>query len=165
VLAFDAFVGNIDARVMNFDSITVSGLSSTAFTREFNAAGIDSVNFDLTSGRDSEVIFANAVTGWSDDAVFALRLSSSDLSDGSSDLITSLQSSLGALSGNTYKIYIDDEEEAYYTGAIGDGGCVWKDGDVSKLLSLAVDNSQSLVFAVAVVLPTEPVSGKSGMLA
>lgn len=164
-LAFDSFYGNLDARVMNFDAITVSGATSAAFTREFNAAEVDSVSFDLSSQSDSELVFANAVSGWSDNAAFTLRLSSSNLNDGYDELMTSLVSSIQSLSGNVYKIYIDDSAEAYYTGTIGDHGCVWNDGDVSKLLMLTLKDSQSLALYVQDVSGSEPDWGMSGKLA
>ncbi|MEA4863675.1 MAG: beta strand repeat-containing protein [Victivallaceae bacterium] len=164
-LSFDSFYGNIDARVMNFDAISVSGITSTAFTREFNAAGIDTVNFDLTAGRDSEVIFANTVSGWSDGASFDLHLSSSQMGDSYDDLLTSLVSSIEVLSGNTYNIYIDGSEEAYYTGMIGDHGCVWQDGDVSKVILLTMNGSNALSLHVETISGSEPDWGTSGKLA
>ena len=128
-LSFDGFSGSIDARVMHFDAITVSGGSSAAFTREFSAGEIVGLGFDCTAGYGN-LIFANTVAGWNSNLTITIRLDDT-VEAGSFNLVESLESSLDALIGMNYEVFIGSATDTAYTGKVGDGGFEYNDFNIA----------------------------------
>ncbi|MDD4816642.1 MAG: hypothetical protein PHI85_01570 [Victivallaceae bacterium] len=160
-LSFSEFSGTIDARVMHFDNISVSGASSAAFTREFSAGEIAGLNFDCRTGYGN-LMFANTVTGWNDSLTITIRLGAA-VESGSFKLIESLESSLDLLTGKNYEIYFGDAVEAAYAGKIGDSGFKYNDFNIG----LGIDAGNQLSLGISAAAPAGldiDADGKSGGL-
>ena len=121
-LEFNDFQGNVDARIMNFDTITTDGYTEAAFTRAADLAAVEKVNFNFSQsepldGASPVLEFASGVA-FSDSTKFSLEFQARAAKSGDYTLIFSADTL--ELTGNSYTL-TDSLYGDSFSATLGDG--------------------------------------------